>query len=375
MKQISRYFAMLMCICMMCAACGAQHEAGVYSTAADVTGEPTTEESTTEAPTTEEPTTEEPTIEESTTEKPTMEESTTEEPTTEEPTTEAPTEAQPTEPVNLHTEETQVAGEGIIQVFETGKTLLADLDGDGEAEKITVAVDPDRGYRFSLKLQIDDTYYDCDTLHSVLRGLECEETRCFYLLDIDSSDKWLELAFFEYGPSGDPCTTFARYSDGELVYIGEIGDGPPGEDRYGNVSMEFPGDGTISAIVRYDKFQTDFTRKNWKLVNGSELNAQLEEIVPEYYEFYEYLDRWEPHVQLAQNATFYREKIADMENVIMLSEGTMVELFRYYPADGWLEILYEEGTKSVWLQVNEEGLFMPMKVGKYDYFTGLSAAD
>lgn len=369
MKRINRYLAILLCLCMMCTACGKQSGADESSTDGKNAGqEASSETSETETLTTEEPTTEEPITEKLTTEEPT-----TEEPTTEEPTTEAPTEEQPTEPVNLHTEETQVAGDGIVQVFETGKTVLADLDGDGEAEKITVAVDPDRGYRFSLKLQIDDTYFDCDTLHSVLRGLEFEETRCFYLLDIDSSDKWLEVAFFEYGPSGDPCTTFARYCDGELVYIGEIQDGPPGEDGYGNISMEFPGDGTISAVVRYVEFQTDSTKKTWRLANGSELNASFEEIVPEYYEFIRY-SGWEPNIQLVQNATFYREMKADMENVIMLPEGTMVDLARYYPEEGWLEVVYEEGTKSVWLQVTEEDMFMPMNVDIYKYFTGLNAA-
>ncbi len=366
MKRI-KWLGLLLAMCMMCTACGTKiGTEGPAGTVGGTVEAPETEVPGTEELTTEEPTTEAPMTEDPTTEEPTPEETTTEEPTTEEPTTEE----QPTEPVNLHTEETQVAGEGIVQIFETGKTLVADLDGDGITERITVAVG--QGYH-PLSMQIDDVYWNADEFSEAVRYMENPECQKFYLVDVDVSDGWKELAFYEHGPSGDPCTTFLRYQNGELVYIGEIADGAPGEGRYGSVTMEFPGDGTISAVVRYWEFQTDSTKKMWKLANGSELNASLEEVVPEYYEFVRN-SGWQFNIQLVQNATFYREMNADMENVIMLPEGTRVDLARYYPETGWLEVVYEGGEKSVWLQVTAEKMFMPMNVDIYKYFTGLNAA-
>ena len=220
---------------------------------------------------------------------------------------------------------------------------------------------------------VERLYWNADEFSEAVRYMENPECQKFYLVDIDVSDGWKELAFYEHGPSGDPCTTFLRYQNGELVYIGEIEDGPPGEGRYGSITMEFSGNGTINAIVRYWEFQTDSVKKVWKLVNGSQLNASLEEVVPEYYEFVRN-SGWQFNIQLVQNATFYREMNADMENVIMFPEGTRVDFARYYPETGWLEVVYQGGEKSVWLQVTAEKMFMPMNVDIYKYFTGLNAA-
>ncbi|MBQ4564181.1 MAG: hypothetical protein IJA58_06850 [Lachnospiraceae bacterium] len=47
---------------------------------------------------------------------------------TEAPTTEAPKQT------DIHTEEVQIAGDGIVQIFDAGTTVLADLNGYGAVD-------------------------------------------------------------------------------------------------------------------------------------------------------------------------------------------------------------------------------------------------
>lgn len=333
-----------------------------------------TEEITTEEPTIEEITTEEPTTEVPTTEEPTTEEPTTEEPTTEEPTTEEPTtEAVVIEPGNIHLEETVVDNGGIIQAIEVDKTLLADLDGDGVQEKITLRLENkplNNNYKaYTLHFQIGDLYYSAASGFGELIDMYAQSINenSFSLVDLDTSDNYKEIAvstddFEQY-------VHYLRYQDGKILPLGVISGWRTGIPL-------ISGDGTVSARVRYDVLQTSFITKTWKLMNPNHFHASLEEVIPEYYEFE--LRPAENKLTLLKEMTFYAELNGNRDNLITLPAGTKIDIARYYPEGGWIQILYEQDTKAVWWRQIEDSLILPMHIFEYpslsEYIAGLSLA-
>ena len=208
------------------------------------------------------------------------------------------------EPGNLHTDDVVEAGKEIVKTFDTGKTVLVDLDGDGTKEKITVKVNMDANEYEAFSMQVNDTYYDSEAFNQLLGYFEFIDRKHFYLIDIDTSDKWLDVAFYEAGPSGDPETTILRYQDGELVRMGSVPVGPPKIESVGNRELNIPGDGTIYGNVLDFLLGSEFFPKTWKVEETSEGLPVLVEIIPEYYEI---LPRFElaPKSTLSQEMPFF----------------------------------------------------------------------
>lgn len=280
------------------------------------------------------------------------------------------------EPGNLHTEETVTAGDGIVQIFEDGKTVLADLDGDGESEKITVQLYPDGEYNANFAVQIEDVYCSADAFKRIIGYTEGLDVGKIYLIDLDTSDQWLEIAFYSAGPSMDPVTTFLRYHDGEIVRVGAVPVRPPVLEPDDYSRMEVAGDGTVSGRTRYDVVQTQFVTMCWELKNASEFRATLEEKVPEYYSF-ELRSDLDSQMYLKQDTAFFKEMNADPGNLITLPKDTVVDIARYYPESGWIQVIYEQGTKAVWLLLDGNEMLQPLNVHKWnlgEYVVGLAAA-
>ncbi len=325
--------------------------------------------SSTEDITTEEPTTEEPTTEEPTTEEPTTEEPTTEEPTTEEPTTEAVV----IEPGNIHLEETVVDNGEIVQAIEVDKTLLADLDGDGVQEKITLRLENKpikNGKEYTLHFQIGDLYYSAVTGFGELIDWYAYSINenSFSLVDLDISDGYKEIAI--YTDDLGWYTHYLRYQDGKIIPLGVIS-----KWRTGTPSVL--GDGIVSANNRYDILQTSFVTKTWKLINSDHFHASLEEVIPEYYEFE--IPSSDNKLTLLKEMTFYAEMNGNPDNLITLPVGTKIDIARYYPEDGWIQILYEQDTKAVWWRLIGDSLLLPMHIFEdtsvlAEYIAGLAIA-
>lgn len=126
----------------------------------------------------------------------------------------------------------------------------ADLDGDGNAEWVRFT-----GYGHD-RNALDHFVLDVNGVLHVQRG-EGLSGR-FFIVDIDSSDAFREIAVTESGPSDDPRTYFFRYATGTLISIGDIPDGvagPPAVD----------GSGTIHATCRGFALQTWFYPCEYRL--------------------------------------------------------------------------------------------------------------
>ena len=163
-------------------------------------------------------------------------------------------------------------------------------------------------------------------------------------------------------------THYLRYQDGEIIPLAVI--------SYWRGTPSYSGDGSVSARARYDVLQTSFVTKTWKLMNPNHFHASLEEVIPEYYEFE--LRSAENKLTLLKDMTFYAEMNRNPDNLITLPVGTKIDIARYYPKDGWIQILYEQDTKAVWLRQVGNSLILPMHIFEfpslYEYIDGLSSA-
>lgn len=277
------------------------------------------------------------------------------------------------EPVDIHL--VTIATDELIQPIEFGKTMLADLDGDGNLDKITLCVDPDKEpYGWSrIHFQVNDLYfYGYADLQKILNSSVFSiYENSVYLVDLDTSDRFREiLVTCNYGMfDGGSC--FLRYCDGELIPISG-NDIPPvtltGED------CSIKGDGTVIARTGGGVFETRWVTKTWKLMDTNRFHTALE-CVTECYEYS--LRPADMKLTLRQEMTFFAEKDGGMDNLVTLPTGTKVDIAAFYPDSGWIKVLYEDDTKTVWMKQNGEQVLLPMNIYSYhidDYIEGFSTA-
>jgi len=193
-----------------------------------------------------------------------------------------------------------------MDMVDFGKSCCVDLDGDGQPEYLDASFtsapvpslgesDAERqtGYLvLSVKSESGEekasAAFAADGLQGVLPGesgsgnavpeesrtvarpdgniqeriLENPRTDHFYVMDIERGDSYLEIGFYQDGPSGDPETLLMRYADGELAYIGSFSAGP------GEAGTEIPGNGCVTAVTRCDILQTDWILGTWQIKDG-----------------------------------------------------------------------------------------------------------
>jgi len=109
---------------------------------------------------------------------------------------------------------------------ETYEEKVADLDGDGVLETITVEF-PEYGGDFVLV--VDDNEYET-YLNPYFEG--------FRIVDIDPSDDLMEIEVVSAGESDDFESLFFTYVNGHII-----------ESGHTNGIVSIPGDGTVLAIV------------------------------------------------------------------------------------------------------------------------------
>lgn len=369
MKRRLFGLVIVLSLCLGLTACRESNVAADISTE-DMKNEMETAVESTVAPSQEETeaSTEEPETE--STEEPVTEEQPTTTPETEEPTTEAAG-------ILGHTKYTQVAGDGVVQPFDLGTTVLVDLDGDGVDEQLMVIMEELPTPWSYPSVLINEHYFTRKEVNGLYAEMPYRDY--FYLMDLDVTDQWIEIALREAGPSGDPKTTFFRYHDGEMICIGSV----PNvlwikED--GTMSSTVLGDGKYTGKARLDIIQTDGAEKTWGLVNGAEFNASIEEVIPEFYEF-SILSDLEYWCSIRQELPVYKEMIADADQMIILPVGTKIEFRRYYPIDGWIELISTEKETLGWIKLEGDEssqMIMPINVERWSlrgYVDGLNFAD
>ncbi len=144
------------------------------------------------------------------------------------------------------------AGAYMLPVL-TGTDTTKDLDSDGTDDSIFFDNPATGDGEITYTLKINETDYT-DTLNTadidLHNGVSVYGANCYYLIDLDESDAFTEIALVNYGEN-DFCTThFFRYDDAALLYLGTVYDVPE------RLSTEFYGDGTLSATAPLNLLET-----------------------------------------------------------------------------------------------------------------------
>lgn len=253
-------------------------------------------------------------------------------------------------PAAKNTEQTPGAREDVSQtketlVFSGGKvwekipfttTCEVDLDGDQNGESILAETGKDSENNPMPELTVSGKTFDASYMHDKLSFyMEEPETNYFYLMDLDTSDPFVEIAFFEYGPSDDPRTSVLRYADNELVMLGSFSASP--EDSLTTIR----GDGTILAQTRCDIIQTDWIIGEWELTaNGLEAKERTEG------DFLSWEDRYHgdyPVTAKRDFRTFLADPLSSAVATVkkgdrigicgFRKEEDFIDIYFYYPAE------------------------------------------
>ena len=326
MKRIIKSLSILLGLCILCTACGTKIDNEVEDT---------------EIPGTEVPTTEETVVD-----------------------------THVIEPGNIH--QVVTATDEIIQPIEMGKTMLADLDGDGKPEMITVRSESDdNSYNQNeLHFQINDSYYHGSDFGKLVPGsLYNLSKNAFYLVDLDISDRYREILINGDDFAGN--AYFLRYNQGELIPISGI-DIPSVSLSGENISIY--GDGTVRKRVRVGLFESRGCKRTWNLIDANCFHTALQEIT----EFYEYsLRPADNKLTLSQEMTFFAQMDGKLDNLITLPPGTAIDVARFYSDTGWIQFLYDGDTKEAWMKLIGDQVLLPMNIYKANidsYIAGFSKA-
>ncbi len=292
----------------------------------------------------------------------------------------------------------EVSGTG---VYETGIPYAVDLDGDGKKEQLFVVYEgfiPD-ALPYDSWIWSGDDKWDTDFywhggeliyINGCLRYRNDHADQPFSgyfgIVDINASDRRLEVAVFDKGPSNDPLSAFYALRDGNIVSLLEIDDCIfdsvyVSDDHVPALDEDMlPGDGTVHWSGRLSILQTWWAPMSIRL-NEDDSVTDLDEL------YYPNLPKPDPetgvgYVKLLYPLLAASERSAD-------SERTRIE-----PADRailditdnvrWVHVTTDNG--SGWIDIDniadyvedayreQFSNYLPFEVG-YNLFEGLSYAD
>ena len=144
-----------------------------------------------------------------------------------------------------------------------------DLDGDGTEDEVYYFAVPDdtalSGTRYGL--DVNSTRFLHPELDNPAEAygiwLDYPDLDYYYIVDLDTSDNYMEIAICDHGINDYPYTYFFRYDSGTLTCIGFVPGLPADHETVYN------GDGTLLALSRLDLLQTWFAQRKYALQDGT----------------------------------------------------------------------------------------------------------
>lgn len=194
-----------------------------------------------------------------------------------------------------------------------GSTISANLDGNEDMDAIFYdCVDNEETGELSCTFTINGTDFssylfndDC-YLSPGADGFNME----YYVVDLDTSDEFSEIAILDRGMSSDYMTYFFRYDRGNFIYLGSI------SDLLGNSSCKINGDGTLMADLPISLLETANTSVIYKLENNS---LDLVEQNWYYINTEDFPKEYQSH-DILKDVTVYREKSRHSDSVTLTPE-------------------------------------------------------
>lgn len=223
-----------------------------------------------------------------------------------------------------------------------GESAQYDLDGDGTADEVYYAVsedtqDADGAWTGAIptSLTVNGAEFLTTDQENAFSNYdiwpENPDTDYYYLVDLDSSDGYLELAICDYGSNDYRTTYLFRYDQGSLTYLGAISGLPADEETV------YHGDGTVSAADRLQIFQTWSAVVTYALEDGqmSQLIEMVEPIAND------------GDVCLTQTIEAYTEADQSSDTVTLTASEEPVT-FPQTDTQSWVEVVLADGTTG-WL--------------------------
>lgn len=241
-------------------------------------------------------------------------------------------------------EEYQPEGAYIYPVLQ-GASAEMDLDSDGEKEKICFSTEQnvsmmqdENGEEYEVfesptyTLTINDQ--DMTEQFTEISEFHAESlNEYYYLVDLDESDDYIEIAICDYGSNDYNTTHIVRYDKGELKFVGYL------QDMIGFSTCKMAGDGTLQAKVHSDMVETVSIECMYALVDD-----KLEVQEQEWYKIdtLNQSEKYQSHAILKE-VTIYTEKdTASQPKVLTPSDGKVS-----FPATDnkeWVQVKMQDGT-------------------------------
>lgn len=232
-----------------------------------------------------------------------------------------------------------------------GTTLSADLDSNGEADAVYYdsCYNEETGGLSSI-LTLNGTDYS-----SLLNGEDCplsqgatvESGLEYYLIDIDPSDSYIEIAIPDNGYSDIGCKTYLfRYVDFDLTYMGCI------DDLIDNSSFRLKEDGSFTAAMRIPLVTTAYTSAEYVIDKD-----RLERVPADWY--YLSADAFSQKIiscNLLQDITVYEDASRFSDKTTLTS------------SDSPLTLLATDNEDWIMVQTKDERIF-------YLYLKNMSVLD
>lgn len=177
---------------------------------------------------------------------------------------------------------------------------------------------------------------DCSALLSELEpalsaGAAASPDQYYYLIDLDVSDNYIELAIPDRGTADQPgCTHFFRYAGFDLIYMGRI------DDFVESDTFRATGDGSIHCLRRLSLLP-DFKTAATYEISGN----RLEPVEEDWYPLVQDTDE-PPRYTWTGALTLYLSDSRFSESRVLYPEDTTLSLIAC-DEDHWLQTETQEG--------------------------------
>lgn len=266
--------------------------------------------------------------------------------------------------VNHKTEEVIVQSSNAVTEVPVGEKITVDLNGDGvHTVSYALKMEEDES-GIVVNAEISDFAIDGRDFTKRLSELgivmDSPGTDCFYIVDLDASDSYKEIALFDQGPSDDPVTYFLRYQNGDIRLVGSVPDNPVSDTCH--FQNDASSRGEVIARFRLSILQTWYAEGYWKVNSAGKLSFEPQAV---YYPI------GDCEAALLCELPLYTAP--DREGEFFMAEPEKVT-FTATDDKNWVQLETENGT-SGWFYVENYDTIADIGKNAQEVFGSLVIAD